>query len=80
MTESNNIIKKKLMEMVPVRRYRLTVALTLMLSAGLIVTLLPTALAQKPGSMEQPDLAVNEPENPPVSYTHLDVYKRQREA
>ncbi len=46
------------------RRYRLTVALTLMLSAGLIATLLPTALAQKSGSTEQPDLAVNEPENP----------------
>ncbi len=46
------------------RRYRLTVALTLMLSAGLIATLLPTAMAQKLASTEQPDLAVNEPENP----------------
>lgn len=46
------------------RRVRLTVALTVMLSAGLIATLLPTAMAQKPSSTEQPDLAIDEPENP----------------
>ena len=46
------------------RRARLTAVLTVMLSAILIATLLPTALAQKAISTEQPDLVVNDPENP----------------
>lgn len=50
--------------MIIVHHARLTVALTVILTASLIVTLLPTALAQKPAGTVQPDLAVNEPENP----------------
>ena len=50
--------------MIIMHHARLTVALTVMLTAGLIATLLPPAMAQKPASTVQPDLAVNEPENP----------------
>jgi hypothetical protein len=50
--------------MIIVRHARLTAALTVILTASLIATLLPTAMAQKPAGTVQPDLAVNEPENP----------------
>lgn len=45
-------------------RANVTIALTVLLSAGLIATFLPPASAQKPTTVEQPDLAVDEPENP----------------
>ena len=46
------------------RRVRLAAVLTVMVSAGVIATLLPPALAQKPSATVQSDLAFDEPENP----------------